>query len=543
MAYSTTHCRRHRRRHRRRHCSRIATSGTLWALVQGFVWVLVCSGLISGCSGGGDGDDATLSDEMIEPNSAPDFAPVSTLSVPSGMETVVQLSATDPDGDVVSFTISGGVDAAQFELAGGTLQFVVPPQFDVPGDADGDNRYEVVVSASDGQTAIERELVIEVVATAVALSVRRIATGFDQPLFVTDTADASNRLFVIEKTGLIRLLDLATGQIDPTPMLDVSASITTDGERGLLGLALAPDFATSGEFYVNVTNLLGDTEIRRYQLSANNSDQADPASEEVILTFAQFASNHNGGWIGFGPDGFLYIASGDGGGAGDPANNGQDSATLLGAMLRIDPNGDDFPADDARDYAIPATNPFANAGGAPEIFAYGLRNPFRASFDRDTGDLYIGDVGQGDIEEIDRIPNGVAGLNFGWNILEGTQAFGSGASTGSVTDLTPPVAEYQHGSGPLQGNSVTGGVVYRGPIEPLRGYYVFGDFVSDNIWSVDTTMFNDGATLAANGFTVLTAELPVDAGGLNGITSFGEDAVGNLYITDIDGEVFVLESQ
>ena len=503
-------------------------------------WVLLCAALVGGCSGGGSSDDEDpFVPTLPDTNSAPDFVPAGQISVTSGTSEVLELVAMDADGDVVSFTISGGLDATVFNLVASTLQFIEPPQFTAPIDSDGDNRYEVTIAASDGQSTTERELVIEVVAATLTLSVRRLATGFDQPLFAADTGDDSGRLFVIEKTGLIRILDIATGAIDPTPLLDLSATITTNGERGLLGFALAPDFPDSGQFYVNTTNLAGDTEIRRYELSAADPDQADPASEDVVLTFPQLASNHNGGWIGFGSDGFLYIASGDGGGAGDPGNNGQDSSTLLGAMLRIDPSVDDFPADTSRDYGIVATNPFADAGGAPEIFAYGLRNPFRASFDRATGDLYIGDVGQGEIEEINRIPSPSAGLNFGWNIQEGTQVFAGGPTFG----LTAPIAQYLHGSGPLEGNSVTGGVVYRGPIEQLRGLYIFGDFVSNNIWSVDTAALNEGATLDTNGFTVLNDQFVPDIGAFDGVTSFSEDAVGNLYITDIDGELFVLEAE
>jgi len=372
------------------------------------------------------------------------------------------------------------------------------------------------------------------------ISVRRLAVNFDQPLYVTDSGDDSGRLMVVEKTGRIRLLDIATGTINAQPFIDLSESVSSGGEQGLLGLALAPDFATSGQFYVNLTNLTGDTEVRRYQRSQADPDQADLASEDVVFTLAQFAENHNGGWIDFGPDGLLYIATGDGGGAGDPANHGQDSATLLGAILRIDPGGDEFPNDPNQDYAIPAGNPFSNAGGAPEIFAYGLRNPFRASFDRLTGNLYIGDVGQDEVEEIDLVPNGLAGLNFGWNILEGTQMF----TAGPVAGLQPPLAEYRHGSGPLQGNSVTGGVVYRGPIEALRGHYIFGDFATNNIWSIDVDALDLASppTIAATDFQIRTDEFIPDVGTFDGLSSFGEDAAGNLYITDIDGDLFVVET-
>ncbi len=253
--------------------------------------------------------------------------------------------------------------------------------------------------------------------------------------------------------------------------------------------------------------------------------------------FAQIQSNHNGGWIGFDADGLLYIATGDGGGSGDPAGSGQDTDTLLGAMLRIDIGGDDFPGDPNRQYSIPPDNPFAVTGGAPEIWAYGLRNPFRASFDRLTQLMYIGDVGQGEVEEIDLIRPGEAGLNFGWNILEGTQVFGGG----DQSNLTAPIAEYLHGTGPLEGNSVTGGYVYRGPATSLQGHYLFGDFESNNIWSLEVDSLEPGETLTADDFVQRTQSFTPDQGRINSLASFGEDDSGNLYLVDIDGEVFVVE--
>jgi len=499
--------------------------------------LLTASLLFGGCSGGDDAAEPVLGPA---PNSAPIIESAASASVESGAVVVLEVSASDAEADALSFEISGGADAGQFELSGNVVQFIEPPDVSAPMDSDGDNRYEITLSVSDGQASTAQDLVIEVIGvTASTVSVRRLASDFNQPLFVTGSGDGSGRLLVIEKTGLIRILDPATGAINPVPLLDLSTSITTDGERGLLGLALAPDFADSGQFYVNVTNLEGDTEIRRYELSAADPDQASLSSGDVILTFAQLASNHNGGWIGFGDDGFLYVASGDGGGAGDPGNHGQDSSTLLGAILRIDPSTDDFPDDPDRDYAVPTDNPFSNAGGAAEVFAYGLRNPFRASFDSATGDLYIGDVGQGAVEEIDLVPRAVPGLNFGWNLLEGTEEFAGSAAAG----LRAPIAQYFHGSGPLQGNSVTGGIVYRGPVVQLRGEYLFGDFVSNNIFSfnVDGIDSNPTVTLSAAEFQIRTEEFEPDVGSIDGLTSFGEDDNGDVYLTDIDGDVFVIE--
>lgn len=248
---------------------------------------------------------------------------------------------------------------------------------------------------------------------SVPFRVRRVVTGLASPVFLAPVPDGSGRVFVVELPGRVRLLAPMTGIVATTPFLDLTGQLSTDGERGLLGFATAPDFATSGVFYVFVTDPAGTIEVRRYRTLAGNPDRADPASGDAILRVPHPRSNHNGGWLGFGPDKLLYIAIGDGGGAGDPDNNGQDPGTLLGTILRVDPASDAFPADPARDYAIPAGNPFAVAGGAPEVWAYGLRNPLRNSFDPATGNLLIGDVGQGAVEEIDFMRPTDGGANFG----------------------------------------------------------------------------------------------------------------------------------
>ena len=232
------------------------------------------------------------------------------------------------------------------------------------------------------------------------------------------------------------------------------------------------------------------------------------------------------------------MATGDGGGANDPDQNGQNRNTLLGKMLRLDLSRDDFAGDPNRDYGIPPANPYAASGGAPEVWLYGLRNPFRNSFDRATGELWIGDVGQGAIEEIDRVLTTQSGLNLGWPLYEGTQSLFGGGTAG----LTMPVTQYGHGSGPLQGNSVTGGFVYRGPVEALQGLYVFADFVSNNIWTVPAASVPHGATAPSSAFTNRNAAFTPDVGSLTGIVSFGEDQAGNLYIVSIGGNVFVIRA-
>jgi hypothetical protein len=287
-----------------------------------------------------------------------------------------------------------------------------------------------------------------------------------------------------------------------------------------------------------MVNTLGEIEIRRYRTLAGNRDIADPATGDTIILIPHPTfNNHNGGWLAFGPDGLLYAAVGDGGSAGDPANNAQNLNVLLGKMLRIDPSTDAFPADAARDYAIPAGNPFAAGSGRPEIWAYGLRNPFRASFDPATGNLWIGDVGQGSREEVDLMRPFDGGANFGWRVLEGTAPF-NGTPTPT---MVAPVAEYLHGTGPRQGNSVTGGYVYRGPVESLRGQYVFGDFVNGNLWSFPIAQAVLGSTLGSDRFVLRRADFTPNAGTIDNVSSFGVDLAGNLYIVDFDGEIFRLE--
>lgn len=473
-------------------------------------------------------------------NSAPAFTSASSVDAAEGTGgTFYTATATDADGDAVTFTLAGGADQALFSITtAGGLSFDAPPDFERPRDADLDNAYQIVIRAGDGTATTDFSLAVNVTDRPEAYRLRRIASGLAAPLFLIGRPGADD-VFVAERAGRVRLLDPDTGAVDPTPFLDISAEVGTTGEGGLLGLAPAPDYETSGAFYAHITNTSGDTEIRRYERSAADPDVADAGTEDLILTVAQPATNHNGGWIGFGADGFLYIALGDGGGANDAFGNGQNVNTILGAMLRIDPSGDAFPGDPDRDYAIPAGNPFAGGGGAPEIWAYGLRNPFRAGFDRDTGDLYIGDVGQGAVEEVDLIPAGASGLNFGWPVREGTQM-----NTGPDSpEFTPPVAEYFHGTGPREGNTVTGGYVYRGPVAALDGRYFFADFISDNVWSLPVDEISQGDTISSDEFILENGPLSPDAGSLASIASFGEDNAGNLYLLNlVSGDIFRIEA-
>src|SRR5262245_28726982 len=347
----------------------------------------------------------------------------------------------------------------------------------------------------------------------------RVASGLSQPLFATAPLGDTSRLFLVEKTGQIKILDLATGQVLATPFLDVSSQILTVGERGLLGLAFDPGFASNGFFYVDLINPVGDAEIRRYHASGN---VADPASLTPIITIDQTTgTNHKAGWLGFGPDGYLYNSSGDG---GVPPTSAQDINSLLGKILRIDVHGDDFPADATRNYAVPADNPFVGIAGADEIYALGLRNPWRPSFDRALGDFYIADVGNTQFEEIDI---GQKGANYGWPVFEGPAVLFGGTPTGG--SAVPPIYFYDHSVG----QSITGGYVYRGEGEALQGQYFFADFVQAKVF---TLRFDGSAWVATN----RTAQIMADAGSVSNPTRFGEDARGNLYLTDFDGEVFRL---
>ncbi len=340
------------------------------------------------------------------------------------------------------------------------------------------------------------------------ISATRVASGLNQPLYVTAAPGDTSRLFIVEKGGTIKILDLNTGTVLATPFLTVP--VDTASERGLLGLVFDPDYATNGAFYVYATSAAPSphNEVWRYHVSGNPNLAA--AGRDLILDVGPSTNgNHNAGWLGFGPDGDLYIASGE---VGVPAN-AQDKTNLLGKILRIDVD----PV--APGYQIPADNPFVGEGGGvrAEIFAYGLRNPWRASFDSATGALYIGNVGESSFEEINL---GLKGANYGWPNVEGT---------GSNPAFTNPIYAYPHGSGA----SVTGGYVYRGESDGLNGQYFFADFIQNVI----STLRFDGTNWIA---TDRTAQIVPNAGTVDAPASFGEDARGNLYVVDITGEVFRL---
>lgn len=345
---------------------------------------------------------------------------------------------------------------------------------------------------------------------------------FDAPVFMTHAGDGSGRLFVVEQAGYIRVVE--NGQLLPDPFLDIEEEVLFDGEQGLLSMAFAPDYQNNGRFYVYYTDNDGDQVVARYNVSAANPNVADPGSAQTVLPIPHpNHGNHNGGQLQFGPDGMLYIGIGDGGGGGDQDNNAQNPNTLLGKILRINV---EIGSPDT--YTVPEDNPFVNdTRYRSEIWSLGVRNPWRFSFDRTTGDMYMGDVGQGEWEEINFQPGGVGGQNWGWRCYEGTHAFNlNGCNTQFPYDM--PVTEYNHD----EGCSVTGGYVYRGTeFVGLQGIYFYADYCSGTIWGLQNP----------NGSGWINAPLFDEDYGLS---SFGEDEAGALYVVDAgSGRIHLIEDR
>lgn len=362
--------------------------------------------------------------------------------------------------------------------------------------------------------------------TAVGLALEPFLTDLDDPVLLTHAGDGSGRLFVVEQGGRVRVWD---DRLLDAAFLDLSGTganrVQAGGERGLLGLAFHPDYANNGRLFVYYTAFGGDLVLAEYDNLQPADNQADANTERVLLRIehSQYP-NHNGGMLGFGPDGFLYAGTGDGGSGGDPGNNAQDPHSLLGKILRLDVDGGPGPVP----YLVPADNPFSDGSGRAEVWALGLRNPWRFSFDRATGDLWIGDVGQNAWEEINREPAGSpGGRNYGWSRFEGTHLYNADRNAPAAVD---PVAQYDHAWGGDRHQAVTGGYVYRGVQHPaLEGAYLFADFASGFLWSLRA----DG-----EGW-VMAMELDSDLF----VSSFGEDEAGELYVVDLGGGVYRLTAR
>jgi glucose/arabinose dehydrogenase len=364
---------------------------------------------------------------------------------------------------------------------------------------------------------------------AIPLSLQRIgspALTFAFPVLLTAPPGDTTRFFVVEKGGLIKIVDKTTDTLIGT-FLDIHTLVTTGSEQGLLGLAFDPQYLTNGRFYVSYTDLSGNSVIARYVRSPGNANVATGTADRIILTLTQPDTNHNGGMIVFGPDNKLYIGFGDGGGGGDPNGHAQNPADLLGKLLRIDVSQGTSPQPP---YLVPPDNPFASATQGKEVWALGLRNPWRFSFDRMTGNLYIADVGQGNWEEVNvDVSTGVGtagkGANYGWNVLEGNHCYPPGTLACSAAGKTPPLLEYDHSGDAC---SITGGHVYRGPAIPaLQGTYFYADFCAGFVRSFRLT----------NGTATQFFEWSVLRPGGN-ITSFGEDGSGELYIMTSGGALY-----
>jgi glucose/arabinose dehydrogenase len=368
---------------------------------------------------------------------------------------------------------------------------------------------------------------------ATPLTTVRVASGLSQPLFVTHAPGDQKRVFIAEKAGRIKILNLQTGLVLATPFLDVTSLVNSVGDHGFYAIAFHPDYATNGYFYVSYTDLVGSSTLARYQVSGSpaTSNVANPASATVLLTVTEPQASHNIGWIAFGPEGYLYVALGDGGfNTCDPDQRAQNLDELHGKILRLDVDG-------GTPYGIPPDNPFVGVAGADEIWAYGLRNPWRNAFDPTTGDLFIADAGQASREEVDFQPGSSGGgENYGWDCMEGTECStisgcGTAGCTCGAPSLVLPIYQYDH----TFGCTIIGGEVYRGAAIPdLAGAYFFADFCSNRIWSLRY----DGSTLSD--FQERTTEL-APGGGLSiaSPVSFGKDAAGEMYICDMNGgEVF-----
>ncbi|MBB5020350.1 hypothetical protein HNQ59_003669 [Chitinivorax tropicus] len=457
------------------------------------LWMWVC---ISSCGGGGGGGGtvATTGSIRVVLTGLPDGALADvSLTAPGGATQPVQTTQT------ISNLSPGNYALAANAMMVANIQYLPQP-----------TSQTISVVAGGHIEAVVRFQA----ANSLTLSLRKAMEGLDRPVYLTAPAGDS-RLFIVEQGGLIRIIK--NGVLLGVPFLDIQASVTSGGERGLLSMAFDPDFANTGQFYVYFTDLQGDIAIERYQVARDNADLAEIGSALRILSIKRDPAftNHNGGLVLFGADGMLYVGTGDGGGAGDPAGHGQKLDTLLGKLLRIDVRN----ATVAEPYAIPPDNPFTlQAGKSPEIWAYGLRNPWRFAIDTADQLIFIADVGQHEREEVNVVTEGAAGLNYGWNITEGTRCYPNGDSC-NTADQTLPVLEYDHG----QGCSITGGLVYRGSkIPALQGHYFYSDFCRG--W-LKSFAYRDGV--------VEQITWPVE--NVGNIVSFGQDGQQELYVLSSKG--------
>ena len=457
-----------------------------------------CLGLLAACGGG---DDAN--------------------PVPGSGSLNVTIGGL-PAGVAAAVTVTGPASYSKLLTASGTLDGLAPGAYAVSAASVLQGTASLVpvpatqqVQVTAGATA--SATVTYAAGAPLAIRLQEVASGLDAPIFLT-APPGDSRLFILERPGRIRVLQ--NGNLLGTPFLDIRPLTTTSGERGLLSLAFHPQYASNGYFFIYYTNLAGDIVIERRQVSAGNANVADPLSALTILTIPHPTFNtHYGGLLSFGPDGYLTAGTGDGGSAGDPPGNAQNTNVLLGKLLRLDVNASTV----AQPYAIPPGNPFATAGGRAEIWAYGLRNPWRYAFDVPAQLLYIADVGQANWEEVDVRPVGQAGNNYGWNIMEGLHCYNSASC--NQAGLVLPAIEYGHDT--AGGCSITGGYVYRGTALPeLAGQYLYSDYCSGWLKSFS---YGNGTASAVTDWGITN---------VGNILSFGQDAQNELYMLSGTGKVY-----
>ena len=457
-----------------------------------------CLGLLAACGGGDDANPVPGSGSLN----------VTIRGLPAGVAAAV--------------TVTGPASYSKLLTASGTLDGLAPGAYAVSAASVLQGTASLVpvpatqqVQVTAGATA--SATVTYAAGAPLAIRLQEVASGLDAPIFLT-APPGDSRLFILERPGRIRVLQ--NGNLLATPFLDIRPLTTTSGERGLLSLAFHPQYASNGYFFIYYTNLAGDIVIERRQVSAGNANVADPLSALTILTIPHPTfSTHYGGLLSVGPDGYLTAGTGDGGSAGDPPGNAQNTNVLLGKLLRLDVNARTV----AQPYAIPPGNPFATAGGRAEIWAYGLRNPWRYAFDVPAQLLYIADVGQANWEEVDVRPVGQAGNNYGWNIMEGLHCYNSASC--NQAGLVLPAIEYGHDT--AGGCSITGGYVYRGTALPeLAGQYLYSDYCSGWLKSFS---YGNGTASAVTDWGITN---------VGNILSFGQDAQNELYMLSGTGKVY-----
>ncbi|MBW4330254.1 PQQ-dependent sugar dehydrogenase [Stakelama sp. CBK3Z-3] len=506
------------------------------------------------CSGGNDDGGVVVPSPTPTPtNAAPVFSSSSAASIAENSNAVFYTAAaSDPEGAAVTYSLVGGADEAQFEIASdGALRFISPPDFRDPTDADANNVYEVAIGASDGAgtTALQLNVTVTMGNDVPPPTLR--ASGFTEPVqVITDGDGRGDYDIVFERNGRVTRVYSPAGFPAPREtILDISSTISTEGEGGLLGAAVG-EYAqvivngrptTCHPFYLFVTNLDGDIEIRRYCPFADPSNRS---LNTVLLRIPHRGSNVNyGGWIQLRDKQInhdvLYIGTGDGSSAGNPATVAQDPSSLLGKILRIDVGRDDFPDDPDRNYGIPAGNPFAQSGGAPEVWALGLRNPAQGSLGpyRDSSDLngdgFVADHGEAR-EELNFVLNDRPGVNYGWPLFDGTRPYRGNDATG----LMPPATEYAHGTGRREGAYVIPGVPYR----YLENQFVFADAQTGAFWTIPTARFVPGQTVPSTDYILRRTDFIPYSGTLNGAVSFFQIYYGGLKILDRDGDLYEMPS-